>query len=135
VIVSWHLNSMTKHKSALRRQHQQRRLQMKSSNRQFVMMLLSLVAVSGLMMVSGCVTTEEKQNSRVVAAARIIGEAAAQVTPSLPPECREHMRRIYPKVGEKYCGSQLRWESSADAIDAQIDRCAQFNDEWAGKAK
>lgn len=88
------------------------------------------------MMISGCVTTEEKQTSRVIAAAKIIGEVKAQSTkPSLPPDCREHIRRIYPKVGEKYRGTQLRWESSADAIDAQIDRCAQFNDDWAEKVR
>lgn len=88
------------------------------------------------MMTSGCVTTEAKQTKRVIAAAKIVGEARAQPSvPDLPPECREPMKRIYPKVGDKFRGAQLRWEASADQIDAQIDRCAQFHDEWAGRAQ
>jgi hypothetical protein len=45
------------------------------------------------------------------------------------------MRRVYPKVGDKFRGTQLRWEASSDQIDAQIDRCAQFHDDWVGRAK
>jgi hypothetical protein len=88
------------------------------------------------MMIGGCVTTEAKQTKRVVAAASAMGKARAQSSvPELPPDCREHMKRIYPTVGEKFRGTQLRWEYSADQVDALIDRCAQFHGDWAGKAQ
>lgn len=87
------------------------------------------------MTTSGCATTEAKQTKRVVAAAEIVGEARAQsYAPQLPLECREHMRRVYPKVGDKFRGTQLRWEASANAVDAKIDRCARVHDEWAERA-
>lgn len=33
-----------------------------------------------------------------------------------------------PKVGEKVRWTQKRWEYSADAVDVQIDGCAEFYD-------
>jgi len=39
------------------------------------------------------------------------------------------MERVLPKAGEKARWTQKRWEFSADNIDAQIDRCAQFDDD------
>jgi hypothetical protein len=63
-------------------------------------------------------------------------EARAQtIVPELPPECREHIQRLLPKLGEKVRWTQDRWEYSADLVDARIDRCAQFHDEWAGRTK
>lgn len=71
----------------------------------------------------------------VMTLAEIVGEARARsYPPQLPLECREHMRRVVPKIGDKFRGTQLRWETSADQVDAQIDRCAQFHDDWAEKA-
>jgi hypothetical protein len=83
---------------------------------------------------SGCGTT--KQIRALETAAKMQGEARAQtIVPELPPECREHMERIVPKLREKVRWTQKRWEYSADDVDARIDRCAQFHDEWAGRAK
>jgi hypothetical protein len=45
------------------------------------------------------------------------------------------MGRVYPKLTEKWRNTQLRWEYSADQVDAKIDRCARFHDEWKSKAK
>ena len=90
-----------------------------------VPILLSLI-------LTGCLSTEAKQTKRVVAAATIIGQTnAKREVPELPPECREHMGRVYPKLTEKWRSTQLRWEFSADHVDDRIDRCAQFHDEWA----
>ena len=94
-----------------------------------VPILLSLI-------LTGCLSTEEKQNRRVVAAATAIRLTKAKSeVPEFPPECREHMGRVYPKLTEKWRNTQLRWEYSADQVDARTDRCAQFHDEWKSKAQ
>lgn len=86
--------------------------------------------------ISGCTTTEARQTERVVAAATAQGQAAVKATvPDQPAECRKHMGRVYPKVGDKVRSAQLRWEFSADLIDAQIDRCAKFHDDWKEQAQ
>jgi hypothetical protein len=41
------------------------------------------------------------------------------------------MERVNPKVGDKYRSIQYRWLYNADLIDAQIDRCNKFMDDWA----
>jgi len=90
------------------------------------MVLSGLTAIS-----SGCTTTEARQTERLVAASKTLGVTRAKTNPpDLPSECREHMGRVVPKAGEKARWTQKRWEFSADQIDAQIDRCAQFHDDW-----
>jgi crotonobetainyl-CoA:carnitine CoA-transferase CaiB-like acyl-CoA transferase len=95
----------------------------------------ALTVLSGaLTTFSGCSTTD--QIGKLEKVAKVQGEARAQTTvPGLPPECREHMERVVPKLGEKVRWTHKRWEYSADQADAQIDRCAQFHDDWAGKAQ
>ncbi len=89
-----------------------------------------MVLFGALMISTGCQTTEQKQTATVVAAAQAIGITRAQpIRPVLPPECREHMGRVIPKLGEKARWTQKRWEYSADQVDAKIDRCAQFHDD------
>jgi hypothetical protein len=89
------------------------------------MVLCGLTAIS-----SGCTTTEARQTKRLIAAAQAIGVTKAQDPGTrLPEECRLHMERVLPKAGEKARWTQKRWEFSADNIDAQIDRCAQFDDD------
>jgi hypothetical protein len=96
------------------------------------MVLFGLIAIS-----SGCTTTEARQTKRLVAASQAIGVTKAQpVGTRLPEECVKHMERVLPKTGEKARWTQKRWEFSADNIDAQIDRCAQFDEDRAkGAAK
>lgn len=77
------------------------------------------------MMSAGCQSTEE----RLEAAAVTTGKIAASVTLApLPDDCRKHMGRVVPKVGEKVRWTQKWWEYSADAVDVQIDGCAEFYD-------
>lgn len=77
------------------------------------------------MMSAGCATTEK----RLEAAAVTKGKVSAGVTLApLPDDCRKHMGRVVPKVGEKVRWTQKRWEYSADAGDRQIDDCAEFYD-------
>ncbi|WP_246734954.1 hypothetical protein [Rhizobium leguminosarum] len=54
--------------------------------------------------------------------------AAGVVLAPLPDDCRKHMGRVVPKAGEKVRWTQKRWEYSADAVDRQIDGCAEFYD-------
>lgn len=62
------------------------------------------------------------------------GRAQARlVMPDLPAECRRHMERVSPAIGEKYRYTQARWEISADAIDRQIDDCAAFHNDWKNR--
>ncbi|MBB3944717.1 hypothetical protein GGQ73_000642 [Rhizobium skierniewicense] len=79
-----------------------------------------------MQIVSGCAGKE----ARLIAAANTQGKTAAGVNlPDLPDECRQKMARVVPKYGaEKPRNTQLRWEFSADAVDARTGRCAGFYD-------
>lgn len=75
---------------------------------------------------SGCATTDQRNLST---AANVLGQTQARVTlGELPAECRQHIGRVVPQVGEKPRWTQKRWEYVADAADARIDNCAQFYD-------
>jgi hypothetical protein len=68
----------------------------------------------------------------VIAAATIQGQLTARpVAPKKPAECERHMVRVNPQVGDKNRSTQYRWLYNADLIDAQIDRCNRFIDDWA----
>lgn len=76
-------------------------------------------------MSAGCQSTE----ARLEAAAVTKGKASAGVfLAPLPDDCRKHMGRVVPKVDEKVRWTHKRWEYSADAVDRQIDDCAEFYD-------
>lgn len=86
------------------------------------------------MTISGCGTVEQRQTDQLIAAATIQGQLAARpVAPKKPAECERHMERVNPKVGDKNRSIQYRWLYNADLIDAQIDRCNRFMDDWAEK--
>ena len=75
---------------------------------------------------SGCTTIED----RLGQVAKTKGQVAAGVDiGALPDRCRQHIRRVYPKAGEKARWTIKGWENSADAIDEQIDFCAAFDDD------
>lgn len=95
--------------------------------------MTALTALSGLIAISsGCTTTEARQTKRLIAASQAIGIAKAQSPGTrLPEECSNHIERVIPKAGEKARWTQKRWEFTADNIDAQIDRCAKFDDDRA----
>lgn len=108
----------------------------KNLQRSLLTMAGPMAILGSLLILTGCRTTEARQKGRVVAAAQTIGVTRTQtIAPELPPECRRHMERIYPKLGEKVRWTQKRWEYSADQVDAKIDRCAQFHDEWKSRAQ
>lgn len=89
-----------------------------------------MTVAAGLMLTSsGCKTTEEKQQARADSAAAAIGRMlVAPQKPKLPPECLSAMGRTYPRLGEKFRATQLRWEYLADVEDALKRRCATFYD-------
>lgn len=86
-----------------------------------------MTVLCGLMMMSaGCQSTEK----RLEAAAATKGKVSAGVSLApLPDDCRKHMGRVAPKVGEKARWTQKRWEFMADAADRQTDGCAEFYDD------
>lgn len=74
---------------------------------------------------SGCAST----NQQLHQAGTVLGQTQARVTlADLPPECREHIGRVVPQIGEKPRWTQKRWEYVADAADARTDNCARFYD-------
>jgi hypothetical protein len=80
-----------------------------------------------LMMMNGCATTE----GRVIKAAELKGRAEARMdVPDLPAECRQHIERVKPKIGDKPRWIQARWEASADDADRRTDDCAAFHDDY-----
>lgn len=89
--------------------------------------MLVMTALCGLMMMSaGCQSTERRLESAAATKGRV---SAGVVLAPLPDDCRKHMGRVLPKVGEKVRWTQKRWEYSADAVDRQIDDCTAFWDD------
>lgn len=79
------------------------------------------------MILSGCVSTEQQNLST---ASKILGQTQARVTMAeLPPECREHVKQVHPKIGEKPRWTQKYWENEAKTTDLRIDNCAAFYDQ------
>ena len=75
---------------------------------------------------SGCETTDGRVLSQ---AANTLGNVQAGVSlGDLPPECRQHIGRVVPQIGEKPRWTQKRWEYVADAADQRVDNCAAFYD-------
>lgn len=75
---------------------------------------------------SGCETTEERLKQAAITKGQI---AAGVDIGALPDRCRQHIKRVYPKAGEKARWTIKGWENSADEIDDQIDFCATFDDD------
>lgn len=87
-----------------------------------LMLLSSALAIS-----TGCQSTD---TARLDAAAKAEGQAAAGVhLADLPAECRQHMDRVIPKLGEKWRWVHKRWEIVADQQDKRTDSCAAFYDD------
>lgn len=92
--------------------------------------MATMALFGAMVMSSGCISTDEK----LKVAAETIGRTQAKTElPETPSECRRHMDRVFPKIGEKVRWTQKRWEFAADNIDGQIDRCAAFNDDTREK--
>lgn len=86
-----------------------------------------MTVLFGLMTIaSGCQSTEKRLDTAASTKGRV---SAGVVLAPLPDDCRKHMGRVVPKVGEKVRWTQKRWGYSADAIDRQIDDCAAFWDD------
>lgn len=77
------------------------------------------------MTLSGCLSTEA---ALIEAAAKKAQAETRTSVPPLPEECRKHMDRVYPQVGEKARWTQKRWEKAADQRDLLTDDCAAHYD-------
>lgn len=81
-----------------------------------------------MLITSGCETTLGARLDNA-AISKAVAEKGADV-PELPPECRRHFVMPNDPMGDE---PWVKWRGkvfiSADAINNQIDNCAQWNDD------